>query len=149
MVNIEKAPWWGGFFERMVKSAKSCLRKMIGQSKFNMDELSTAVVEVEAIINSRPLSYISPDDLEEPLTPLHLLGRRVSSLRDNPCLFQDPTDDDFEVTSVHLDRRMRYLNNLLNHFGKDGEMNILLVSMTPTDKGREDSELHHKLRSAT
>ena len=25
--NLERAPWWGGFFERMVRSAKRCLRK--------------------------------------------------------------------------------------------------------------------------
>ena len=37
------------------------------------DELSTAVVEMEAIINARPLSYISTEDVEEPLTPSHLL----------------------------------------------------------------------------
>lgn len=28
--NLEKAPWWGGIFERMVKSVKRCLRKKIG-----------------------------------------------------------------------------------------------------------------------
>ena len=125
--NIKKASWWGGFFERMVKSATRCLRKMIGQSKFNMDELSTAVAEVEAIINSRPMSYISPDDLEEPLTPSHLLlGRRVLSLPDNLCLYQDPTDDGFEVSSAHLDKRMRHLNNLLNHFWKRWRNEYLL-----------------------
>ena len=63
--NIEKAPWWGGIFERMVKSTKRCLRKFIGQAKFSLDELHTAVVEVESIINSRPLTYLSPSDLEE------------------------------------------------------------------------------------
>ncbi|MCG8622720.1 MAG: transposase family protein [Proteobacteria bacterium] len=29
--NLEKAPWWGGVFERMVCSRKRCLRKMIGR----------------------------------------------------------------------------------------------------------------------
>ena len=27
--NIARAPWWGGFFERMVKSVKQCLKKAI------------------------------------------------------------------------------------------------------------------------
>ena len=62
----------------MVKSTKRCLRKIIGQAKLSYDELFIAVTEVGAIINSRPLSYLTPDDLEEPLTPSHLLmGRRV------------------------------------------------------------------------
>ena len=31
--NLERAPWWGGLFERMVKSIKWCLMKMVGQAK--------------------------------------------------------------------------------------------------------------------
>lgn len=61
--NLEKAPWWGGVFERLIKSVKRCLRKVVGQAKFTYDELITAVREVEAILNSRPLSYVSSEDL--------------------------------------------------------------------------------------
>ena len=43
---IEKAPWWGRVFERLVKSMKRCLRKCIRQAKFSLHELHTAVVEV-------------------------------------------------------------------------------------------------------
>jgi len=76
--NLEKAPWWGGIFERMVKSVKSCLRKTIGRASLTHDELMTALTEVEVVVNSRPLSYVSTEDTEEPLTPSHLLiGRRV------------------------------------------------------------------------
>ena len=43
------------------------------------DELETVLCQVEAVINSRPLTYISSDDSSEPLTPFHLLfGRNVS-----------------------------------------------------------------------
>ena len=61
--NLEKAPWWGGIFERLVQSVKRCLRKIIGQAKFTYDELNTALIEVEGIINSCPLTYVSSDDL--------------------------------------------------------------------------------------
>ena len=37
--NVERAPWWGGAFERMVKSTKRCLRKMVGRANFSHDEL--------------------------------------------------------------------------------------------------------------
>jgi len=61
-----------------------CLRKFIGQAKFSLDEIHTAVVEVESIINSRPLTYLSPCDLDEALTPSHLItGRRVINLPDD------------------------------------------------------------------
>ena len=78
LFNLEKAPWWGGMFERMVKSTKRCLRKAIGRAKLTYDELLTTITEVEMILNSRPLSYMANYDVEEPLTPSHLiLGRRV------------------------------------------------------------------------
>ena len=72
--NLPKAPWWGGFFERLIQSTKRCLRKIIGQASFSYDELLTTVIEVEGVLNSRPLSYVSVDDLDEPLTPSHSLA---------------------------------------------------------------------------
>ena len=72
------------FYERMIQSMKRCLKKTIGKVKLTCEELSTALTEVEAIINSRPLSYVSSDDLEEPLTPSHLVtGRPILSLPDS------------------------------------------------------------------
>ena len=117
LFNLERAPWWGGVFERIVRMTKRCLKKMIGRAKLTYEELSTVVIEVEAVINSRPLSYVTADDMEQPLTPAHLLtGRRLLNLSD-PICYQD-TDDDFEVTSDHLIRRLTYLNRILNNFWK-------------------------------
>ena len=65
--------WWGGVFERMIGCMKQCLRKMIGRAAITYEELLTAVAKVELVLNSRPISYVSPDDYEEPLTPSHLL----------------------------------------------------------------------------
>ena len=114
--NIDKAPWWGGAFERMVKSTKCCLRKMVGRSKLSL--LHTAIVEVESIINSRPLSYISSGDLEEPLTPSHLLiGRRVLNLPDNlGVLLSDPEDEEFTVSPNQLGDRVKNVSESLNYF---------------------------------
>ena len=114
--NLEKAPWWGGLFERMIKTTKRCLRKMVVSAKFTYDEMHTAIVEIEAIINSRLLTFLSSDDLEEPLTPSHLLvGRRLLSLPDN-LMYLAPEDKDFEVTGESLQKRARHLNSVLNHF---------------------------------
>ena len=65
--NVERAPWWGGAFERIVKSTKRCLRKLIGKAQFSYDELVTALAEIESVINSRPLTYVAADDVEEPI----------------------------------------------------------------------------------
>ena len=66
--DVDKAPLWGGFFERLIQNTKRCLRKTLRNAKLNYDELHTALVEVEGTLNSR----------EEPLTPSHLMyGRRI------------------------------------------------------------------------
>lgn len=115
--NLEKAPWWGGVFERLVKSTKRCLRKMVGQAKLSLDELHTAIVEIESIVNSRPLSYLTSGDMEEPLTPSHLLiGRRVLNLPDNLGYVVEASDEEFVIDASQLDRRVKHLSNTLNQF---------------------------------
>ncbi len=117
LFNMEHAPWWGGAFECMVQSTKRCLRKMVGRASFSYDELLTAVIEIESVINSRPLTNISACDIEEPLTPSHLLiGRHVLNLPDHLGCLYDPDDKDFAVDSSQITRRMKHLNNTMNHF---------------------------------
>ena len=72
-------------FERTVKSVKRCLQKMIGRGRLTLDELHTAITDFEMIVNSRPLSYLSKDNVQEPIMSSHLLsGRQVMSLPDGP-----------------------------------------------------------------
>ena len=88
--NLEKTPWLGSLFERLIRSTKLCLRKMIGQARLSYDEMHTAILEVEAILNSRPLSYTTSDDTDEPLTPAHLLiGRRLLTLPDDLSYYEE------------------------------------------------------------
>ena len=50
------------------------LKKVLGKSRVTLTVLETLVVEVEAIIDDRALTHISPDiDDPEPLNPAHLL----------------------------------------------------------------------------
>ena len=112
---LEKAPWWGGFYERMVQAMKRCLRKVIGKARMTYNELHTALVEVEAILNSRPISYISSEDMDEPLTPSHLLlGHRLCTL---PCSVTRSKDPE-SGGSEDLSRRLQHLNQILEHFWK-------------------------------
>ncbi|XP_035231684.1 uncharacterized protein LOC118203511, partial [Stegodyphus dumicola] len=77
----EKAAWWGGFYERLIKSVKLALRKTLRKSTLSREELETLIIEIEGVLNSRPLTYVY-SELQEPmpLTPAHmLLGRRVNS----------------------------------------------------------------------
>ncbi|GFV89640.1 integrase catalytic domain-containing protein [Trichonephila clavipes] len=71
---VERAPWWGGFYERLVKTIKDPLRKILGRELLTFEELSTILSEVEVIVNHRPLTYVENDPGEpEPLTPAHFL----------------------------------------------------------------------------
>ncbi|XP_044171905.1 uncharacterized protein LOC122956303 [Acropora millepora] len=56
--NVALAPWWGGFFERLVRSTKRCLKKTLGTTRVSYEELLSVVVEIEGILNSRPLIYV-------------------------------------------------------------------------------------------
>jgi hypothetical protein len=62
----ERAAWWGGFWERLVKSVKDLLRKVLGTSLVSEEEFRTLLTEVEFVISNRPLTYIS-DDREDPV----------------------------------------------------------------------------------
>ena len=106
---MEKAPWWGGFYERLIGSVKRCLKKSVGSAKLTLDELQRVVIEVEATLNSRPLTYLAADDIQEPLTPAHLLtGHRLLGLPGSQVLATQ--DDDFMVSSDHssVTRRMEH-----------------------------------------
>jgi hypothetical protein len=52
------APWWGGFWERMVRSVKDLLRRSNGRACLAYDELEASLIEIESVINARPLNYI-------------------------------------------------------------------------------------------
>ena len=125
LLNLERAPWWGGVFERMVRMTKRFLKKMVGRARLTYEELNTVVIEVEAVINSRPLSYVTADDLDQPLIPVHLLtGRRLLSLPD-AVGYQD-IEEDFNITSNHLTRRLTYPNRVLDEFWKRWRKEYLL-----------------------
>ena len=76
--NLETSPWWGGMFERMVGLVERILRKILGNALLDKDEMHAVLVEVEGILNSRPLTYIFEDEFNvDILTPSHLMfGRR-------------------------------------------------------------------------
>ena len=109
-----------------MQSTKRCLRKIVRQSKLNYDKLLTVVIDVESIINSRLLSYVSSDDLEEPLTHSHFLtGRRLLSFPDWLCHGHD-NDEDCVATHEHLTRRLKHLNTVLNQFCRKWHQEYLL-----------------------
>ena len=78
--------------------------------------MHTAIVEIGGIINFCPISYLSSDDVEEPLTPSQLLvGCSILNLPDHLTYHEDG-DEEFEIIDEALQRRAKYLSSVLNHF---------------------------------
>ena len=75
--SLEGAPWWDGYFERLVQSVKRCLKKILKNAKVNREELQTVPVEIEATLYSRPPTFVSNEEIEEPLSPYHYCGGDV------------------------------------------------------------------------
>ena len=119
---MERAPWWGGFWERLVRSVKRCLKKSVGRSLLTFEELRTLVVEIEATLNNRPLTYIYDDEegLSYSLTPADLIyGRQIATM---------PHQRHCNVISTFqsLTKRARYHFRLLEGFTKQWRKEYLL-----------------------
>ena len=57
----EHAPHFGRLWEAFVKSFKQYLRRVVGEAKLTYEELATTLTQIEACLNSRPLTHF-PDD---------------------------------------------------------------------------------------
>ncbi|XP_068143463.1 uncharacterized protein [Drosophila tropicalis] len=65
---------YGGAWERLVRSVKTVLYAICPARKFTSEGLQSALWEVEFILNSRPLTFVSLDSKDdEAITPNHLL----------------------------------------------------------------------------
>ncbi|KRY17347.1 hypothetical protein T12_7757, partial [Trichinella patagoniensis] len=76
--NPPRAPWMGGYWERLIRSVKESLRKVLGQALLDDEELRTILCEVEACLNARPLTLVEErPEGPVPLSPFQLLTGRA------------------------------------------------------------------------
>lgn len=104
----EHGPHFGGLWEAAVKSAKYHLKRVMGNVKLDFEELTTVLTQIEACLNSRPLTPLyTADDGVEALTPGHfLIGRPLESL----------PDPSFSYRPLSLLRRWHMCQALVRHF---------------------------------
>ena len=101
----------GGVWERQIRSVRSVLSSLLKEhaSRLNDEALRTLLVEVEAIVNSRPLSVdFLPDESIEPLTANHLLTMKTRVVLPPPGVFQR--------ADVYCRKRWRAVQYLANQF---------------------------------
>lgn len=80
--NLPKAPHQGGLWEAGVKSVKHHLHRVLKEAYLNYEEMNTLLVQIEAILNSRPLCQQTDDPCDyQALSPAHfLIGRELTAV---------------------------------------------------------------------
>ncbi|XP_055622043.1 uncharacterized protein LOC129773533 [Toxorhynchites rutilus septentrionalis] len=117
-----RSPNFGGLWEAAVKSMKSHMKRTLGNVILHSDELATLVAQIEACLNSRPITPLSndPNDLTV-LTPGHFLINRPLMAIPEPSLqeIQESRLSKWQRVQNYLQQLWRrwstqYLSNLQN-----------------------------------
>ncbi|XP_058456427.1 uncharacterized protein LOC131433839 [Malaya genurostris] len=77
-----RSPHFGGIWEAGVKSVKRHLMRILAEHNLSFEQFSTVLTQIEAILNSRPLTPTSddPNDVRA-ITPAHfLIGREFQAI---------------------------------------------------------------------
>ena len=111
--NLPKCLWAGGLSECLVRSVKRCLRKVLAKARFSFDKLYSVLKEIEAKLNSLPLTNQYQTD--EVLTPSHLIfGNHLSTY----SFGINPDAGYSKVDQRTLSKRFLLLGKKLLHFWK-------------------------------
>lgn len=108
--NPPHAPHFGGCWEREIRSLKQALQVTLGTQPIPEETLQTVLIEIEGILNSKPLGYTSSNASDpDPITPnLLLMGRPDSSL---PQVM-------YPQSELLSRRRWRHSQIIADHFWK-------------------------------
>ena len=83
--------------------------KVLGRTTLDFYQLKIVIQEIELILNSRPLGVLYDDDMEQILTPNHLLFGRNLNLENVRSNFNLESE-------VELKKCVNNINNILTHF---------------------------------
>lgn len=113
-----RSPHFGGIWEAAIKSVKFHMKRVIGNTTLTFEELNTLVIQIEAILNSRPLMELSTDPNDSnPLTPAHfLIGRPLNAMPEpDLTLIKESRLDRWQrVQSIYQSFWKRWYNEYLS-----------------------------------
>ena len=120
--NPPAASHMGGIWERQIRTVRKVLNQLSKEFGDQLDEESfrTLMTEVEAIVNSRPLTSVStdPSDLNA-LTPSNILTMKSGVIFPPPGVFQ--------CADIYLRKRWRRVQYLANLFWTRWKREYLLT----------------------
>ena len=108
--NLSRAPWWGGFFERLIGITKNALSKAIGRALLTFQELEEILLDIECFMNNRPLAYLDEEFEQRAITPNILIHGK-------PTTYSEESDNSLETVN-DVSRRIRYLKRCRNQLKK-------------------------------
>ncbi|XP_078051448.1 uncharacterized protein LOC144477596 [Augochlora pura] len=104
--NPPSAPWWGGWWERLIGLLKNILRKVLGKACLAYEEMNTVLCDCERTLNSRPLTYLSEESNDlKALTPAMFLH----DIREAEVIDIDM------IERIDLNARFRYKQEIMEH----------------------------------
>uniref|UniRef100_A0A1I7ZUE2 DUF5641 domain-containing protein n=1 Tax=Steinernema glaseri TaxID=37863 RepID=A0A1I7ZUE2_9BILA len=90
------SPWQGGFYERLIRGIKGSLYKAIGKKRLSYEDLGTLLIEIEATLNSRPMTYIEEKWETKPiLRPIDFLQNDITVAYPLENHSSQEADDDY------------------------------------------------------
>ena len=108
--NPPLSPHFGGVHEIMIKAAKKAIYAILNNADVNDEELSTVFTGVEAMLNSRPLTYQTSNPKDTiPLTPNNFLHGQIGG---------KSAPEAVEYTEFNPRKRWRRVQELIGHFWK-------------------------------
>ena len=109
--NPPESSHMGGVWERQIRTVRNVLASLLKDIPGRLDDesLTTLLVEVESIVNSRPLAVDNLNDCTvDPLTPNHLLTMKSKVVLPLPGVFQQ--------ADIYCKKRWRAVQHLANEF---------------------------------
>ena len=93
----------------------STLCKVLGRSKLSFREVETLLIQVEGLMNNRPLTYQTEELDDDPLTPNHMmLGYALPNIASD---MNTETDDEEDYLAT-VNKRLKYISSEKAHLWK-------------------------------